>query len=1501
VTNLDISSLPTEYQYLIHLAQERHGIEVVLLEELRGGRTGALLYLVSVNRQDSFPIQHFVLKLDRINPQSKFDEVTRHTLARGQAPANFARDHMAELVLDVEKDGCIAVFYTIAGQSLHQFRPLAYYERQSSLESIFYATSDKLLTGWNAQLTFEQAVHPQNILNRWLGYRLRSEGNIGRFLEDHFHINQDTQGFLIQNQVFPNPLIYGRKIEIWGQSRPIDISIGFQHGDLNIGNILVKFAENEKDLEGYFLIDFALFKHQMPLFYDQRYLEMSYLMRELGRTPFAKWVTWITQFSLQDMPDPDKVPVEFSGAGSVINAGRNAFAQWVKDFHASLNDDLWGQLWLAGVAVGLNYCNKTGLSVKERLAALIYAAAHLKRFCTQFRVPAPLEVSLLFDADTWQEEDLAVKGPASLPTGTVTFLFTDIVASTSLWEAYPQEMDAALTRHDSILEKSFFAHHGFIVKRTGDGFHVVFKDAKDALMSAVKVQRALKSEPWGKTGPLQVRMGLHTGTAELRDGDYFSPEVNRAARLQGVAHGGQILFSQATLEVVCDQLPPEITWLDLGQHWLRDIKQTEHIYQVIVADLPAEFPILPTVSLQERAIPEYAKPLVGRQSELAQIVQLLDINHLITLSGPGGIGKTRLAMAIVESQASNYRESAHFVPLLSLNSPTAIAPAIANVLGLTFLEGRAPQDQLLDYLRTRQMLLVLDNMEHLLIDDKAEETLALVEAMLTSAKDLTILATSRELLRLPIEKAYQVQGLPVGDKETEINEQSATELFCLRAHDVLPSIDIESVETLRYIHQVCRLVEGMPLAIELAAAQLRLITPAELATEITAGLDVLDSGMRGVGARHHSMRVVFETSWRNLDPRMQLILARLAVFQGGFTPQAASQVTQATVPELATLLDKSLLQRNADGRFGFHALIQMFAHEKLLEMTPELDPALERHYQYYRQMLRTIVSHWQETYDNAALNPIGLEVDNLRAGWKWIVSQSNWDEVAAYLDDLWQFFKVRGRLPEAMELINQALNAGQTAQRAASNVHQAHWERRLGQAYLWLSQLIEGEEHYRCAISLLEWPLPESQAGLLLGLIQQLFIQLLHRAWPGHFVGYLEVKQAGLQEAFYSYERLAERAFLENKTLLGTYCGFRSLNLAEAAGINSLMARAYASTGYALGLMRLRKLAEAYLSWAETIIQHDPAIDTQEIVIRVLGYYYIGTGDFMRARELFIHAARLAGELGQNWVQELSWTALLVIALWKGELEHSLEYARRIGISSHRRGDAGFEAAALYWEALIKLQQDKMNEVFGLLEKSASAPSEVMMSLDWIILRAVLAKAHFHQDQLQSATNEANEVLKLISEISYPSSCIYLCGYSGIAEVYLALWEAQSSDKTNRGIQASAQHACKNLQGFGKVFPVAKPLVWLYQGLYDWLAGNPRKAYKDWQKSLNYAQEMENPYQQGLAHYEIGRHLKVGEKSENGWGPQEHLQHAIEIFADLGAAYDLNRANRELNKLETTS
>ena len=407
----EFKSLPPEYQHVIQLAQEQYKITVALLQLLVGGWSGAVVYLVSVANDESGHVEHCILKLDRKSKQAKSDEITRHNTVLDKASPEFVREHIAELVFDrIEHEGAIAIFYRIAGQSLLKYLPLSKYDRQSQLKTIFIKTNSVLLDGWNRSRTFEQAIHPQEVLGKWLGFRLDADGNIENFLRDTCQIDPDIEGFLINGHVFPNPLSYARRPDSWGKMRSIDVVTGFIHGDLNTNNILVKFSDDKESLEGYYLIDFALFKDGLPLLYDQRYLEMSYLMNALSQIAYSKFVDFLTLLALADIPDHQKVPIEVSGVSAVIGSARSVFAEWVQGNHPSLHDDLWGQYWLAGVAAGLAYCHKAGQPDEQRLAGLIYAAVNLRRFIMLFKLSLPTDVKMLYDESQAGKDTKIVPG-----------------------------------------------------------------------------------------------------------------------------------------------------------------------------------------------------------------------------------------------------------------------------------------------------------------------------------------------------------------------------------------------------------------------------------------------------------------------------------------------------------------------------------------------------------------------------------------------------------------------------------------------------------------------------------------------------------------------------------------------------------------------------------------------------------------------------------------------------------------------------------------------------------------------------------------------------------------------------------------------------------------------------------------------------------------------------------------------------------------------------------
>jgi predicted ATPase/class 3 adenylate cyclase len=1059
----DFGKLPPEYQHLLCLAKEKHHLGVVPLDALKGGQTGAFLYLVSVSVGDSRQVEHLVLKFDRVNDKAKPTEIERHRLALTQAPAVFARQNMAKLAYEVEHEGATALFYTVAGQSLQRFSTLASNERQSRLEALFGATNDYLLKEWNTDSTFEQALHPQKLLEKWLGYRLKPDGQIGSFLKDKFLIDSDTEGFLIQGQIFPNPLGYGLNAGRWKETRSIDVLTGFQHGDLNIGNILAKFAEDSENLEGYFLIDFALYKAKMPLLYDQCYLEMSYLIRELDRSSLQKWVSLVIHFSSRDIPNPKEVPVELAGACAVINAGRKSFERWIHETHPSLSDDLWGQFWLAAVAAGLNFCNNAALSTEARLAGLIYSAVHLKRYCAQFGVPLPVEVRLLYDASKWGEiasinnltpaADFHQKNQpiqptpfigrqadmrSDLPSGAVTFLFTDIESSTKLWEQFPEAMKAALARHDTILHEAIEAYQGRIIKTMGDGILAAFDTAASGIAVALAAQRALFAEKWEWIKPrvVRVRMGLHTAEAEARAGDYHGPALNRAARLMSIGHGGQTLLSTTTADLVRDQLPSDTSLRDLGEHRLKDLVRSEHVYQLIHPELPADFPPLKSLNAFPSNLPFQPTPFIGRQAEVKAVKDLLMRENmpLVTLTGPGGTGKTRLALQSAADLIDRFEDGVYFVDLAPTRDPESVLAAIARTVGLRETSDRPLFDELKEQLRAQKVLLLLDNFE------QVTAAVPKVVELLRDCPKLKLLVTSREALHLRGEHIFPVPplALPRADLKQPSIEQltqfDAVRLFIECALAVKPDFRLTN-ENAQAVAEICLRLDGLPLAIELAAARIKLFSSQALLERVGSRLKLLRGGARDLPLRQQTLRDTIDWSYKLLDTGEQRLFALLSVFPS-CTFEAVEGVASGIkrldetgvdiLDGLASLVDKSLIRQTdqctGESRLLMLETIREYAAERL-EEDPEFSATARRaHATYFadfaqRQWERLIGSERE-----AALGEMESDIENLQTAWRYWVAEGNLDQLRKLTDCLWLFYDARGWYRAMVNLTADLLN-----------------------------------------------------------------------------------------------------------------------------------------------------------------------------------------------------------------------------------------------------------------------------------------------------------------------------------------------------------------------------------------------------------------------------------------------------------------------------------------------
>jgi predicted ATPase/class 3 adenylate cyclase/Tfp pilus assembly protein PilF len=621
---------------------------------------------------------------------------------------------------------------------------------------------------------------------------------------------------------------------------------------------------------------------------------------------------------------------------------------------------------------------------------------------------------------------------AGTRTGTVTFLFTDIEGSTKLWEGSPEAMRVALVRHDEILRETIETSGGYIFKTVGDAFCTVFHTAQDALEAALTSQRVLFSEEWSEDiGSLRVRMALHTGEAEERDGDYFGPPLNRVARLLSSGHGGQILLSLAAQELVRDQLPEETALRDLGERRLKDLVRPERIFQLTVPDLPSEFPPLRTLEGRPNNLPLQPTPLVGRKREVAEVTQrlLASETRLLTLTGPGGTGKTRLALQAAADLLGAFEDGTFFVSLAALTDPELVTSAIASPLGVVEAADRSLEEGLRKYLRKKRVLLVLDNFEQVL------EGARLVGQLLSTCLDLKVLATSRIPLGLYGEREYLVPPLSLPDPERlpsleSLTRYEAVGLFVERAQEARPDFSVTN-ENAPAVAEICARLDGLPLAIELAAARIKVLPPQKMLDRLSDRLKILARGARDLPERQRTLRASMEWSHALLDEGEKVLFARLSVFAGGRTLEAIEAVCdpEGTLPidvldGVESLVDKSLLREEegvwGEPRFVMLETVHEYAREKL-EESGEAEELRRRHAQYFLALAEEAEPELKGPRQFDWVERLEAEHDNMRAAFSWLLEVGDIELGLRLAGALRRFWHVRGYFEEGRRRLEQAL------------------------------------------------------------------------------------------------------------------------------------------------------------------------------------------------------------------------------------------------------------------------------------------------------------------------------------------------------------------------------------------------------------------------------------------------------------------------------------------------
>ncbi len=876
-----------------------------------------------------------------------------------------------------------------------------------------------------------------------------------------------------------------------------------------------------------------------------------------------------------------------------------------------------------------------------------------------------------------------------LPSGTVTFLFTDIEGSTRLWDQYPQAMKAALSTHDTLLREAIEANGGYVFKTLGDGFCAAFSSTPDALRAALAGQRALNAYDWEGAGvgegAIRTRIAVHTGHAEEAGGDYFGPSVNRVARLLAAGHGGQVLISMSARQWLHEPLPPGTSLRDMGQRRLKDLVQPERVFQVITDDLPTEFPPLRSLDARPNNLPLQPTALIGREAELEAVHSLVRSSaaRLITFTGPGGVGKTRLALQAAADMLDDYEHGVYFVELSTTSDPNLVISTVAQSLGVRETGGQQLLESLKAYLKEKQILLLLDNFEHVVT------AAPLIADLLSVAPRLTVLVTSREVLNLRGEREFPVPPLALPDREhlplfNEMLGYAAVRLFVASAQAVRASFALTD-ENAHAVVEICHRLDGLPLAIELAASQIRLLSPQMMLSRMGPGTDLLTRGTRDAPERQQTLRNVIDWSYNLLNDGEQVLLRRLSVFAGGCTVAAAEAICGARTLEiepgingrsdnvgyvprpvhLADVLDgilslmgKSLLRQveaeDTDPGFRMLQTIREYAEDRLAE-SGEAEAVRRKHANYYLALAEQSEPNLQGPEQKVWLDRLEAAHDNFRAALTW--SKDTDPETALRVGGaLYQFWYVRGYLTEGRRWL-EAMIKSDSALPAAM----------IAKARYGVISLAIDQSDFDHALALLDDNLAfYRESGDKIGIANALNTKGVLASYTG------------------DYEE-AKAAFSEGLRLR------RELDLKHdiAGSLNNLAHIALLQDDY----LPAQSLLEESLS----LFRETGNKRSASIALNNLGHVARNLGDYETARSRFKESLAIKEELGDKVGMASSLSGLGEVARKEGNhLEARAFYVKSLELCS-LTGDKQMAAACLTGLADIARQEARPSEAARLL------------------------------------------------------------------------------------------------------------------------------------------------------------------------------------------------------------
>jgi predicted ATPase/class 3 adenylate cyclase len=880
---------------------------------------------------------------------------------------------------------------------------------------------------------------------------------------------------------------------------------------------------------------------------------------------------------------------------------------------------------------------------------------------------------------------------AKPPSGTVTLLFSDIEGSTLLLRRLGDGYAELLARHRELLRDAFEQHGGYVLDTEGDAFFVAFESATEAAAAAAHAQRALAGHDWPDGAEIRVRIGLHTGELRPLDGNYVGLDVHEAARVMAAAHGGQVVFTEPTRAL----LDESVALRELGEHTLRDLPGEHRLYQLEIDGLPSEFPPLNTEARRSTNLPALQTAFVGRERELAEAGALLSLDEvrLLTLIGPGGAGKTRLALELAGEAIERFPGGVFFVLLTPVRDWELVMPTIARTLGLGEHPGETALETLTEHLREREVLLLLDNFEHVVPAAPA------LSGLLSEVPGLKVLATSRTPLRVGVERVYRVPQLA---------DQDSLELFAERARSAAEDFELND-DNIAVVAEICARLDGLPLAIELAAPWVRTLTPPVLLRRLEQRLPLLTGGAQDADERQRTLRDTIDWSYNLLSERERTVFRRLAVFVGGFRLEAAEAVCAEgaagadVLPVLDSLVEHSLLLPRVDSdgepRFWMLETIREYASE-LLESSGEVEAILRLHADWFARLAEDLDSESRTGDQSAAVARLDADYPNLRAAIGWARDSEKGELLLRLGTALWPFWSTRGYVAEGRKALEDALElAGRRP--APALVGLASLRVFSGSS----DGLLDDVHEARRAAEGLQDPLTLAQAWNLLGRVQGTLMGTLASAEEAWTRGLEYAEQGDVR---------AERA--ESIGWLMMSANFGPLPVEE-------------------GIARCRRFYDQAVD--DPVIRGNARIEH--------GALEAMRGDFSLARQLVAEGRQMLSDLGFALLVAASAQEAFYVEMLAGDTTEAVQLMQESYEALGGMGERSYRstAGALLAHALCARGALDEAEGYTRVSEDAAARDDVFSQVLW---RAARAKIRARQDQPAEAESLAREAVARVEQ-----------------------------------------------------------------------------------------------------------------------------------------------------------